>query len=483
MCDADQTCLVDGQYVVPQSGPLFDVLDSATEQVIHTVHLAGNEEVDAAVAAARRAFDDGEWASTAPATRAELLDRLSQELLARTADIAETVSREIGNPIASSAAIQAEPSAAIASYFAQVARQFPFDEPARTGLLGNPVLVRREPVGVAAAIVPWNVPVAIAMLKLGPALAAGCTVVVKPDPHTSLDARFLAEAVRTSGIPDGVVNIVPADRAAGEHLVCHPGVDKVSLTGSMATGQRVAALCGERLRPCTLELGGKSAAIIVEDADLGHVVPSLLPGMLMINGQACVAQSRLLVPRSRSTEIVGAFADAFSELTVGNALDPHVDVGPLVSEQQRTRVLDYLAVAVKEGATVTVGGKASDVDGKGYFVLPTLLTGVTRNATVAQEEIFGPVVSVIEYDDIDDAIDIANDSLYGLSGSVWTADDDIGIEVARRVRTGTININYFSIEIAAPFGGYKSSGLGRENGPEALNAYLEYKSIGVQKQP
>jgi aldehyde dehydrogenase (NAD+) len=483
MSEPENEFLIDGDWVTPESGgPSFDVIDSSTEELISTVTLAGRAHIDAAVTAARRAFDSGGWPLTTPAHRADLLDRLCQELLARCDDIAHTISRENGNPIASAAMVQGMSSAAAVGYFAQVTREFPFDQPERTGLMGNPLMITREPIGVAAAIVPWNVPLAIAMLKLGPALAAGCTVVLKPDPHTTLDARFLAEAVLASGIPEGVVNIVPADRDIAEYLVCHPGVDKVSLTGSATTGQRVAALCGERLRRCTLELGGKSAAIIADDADLSHVLPRLLPGMVMINGQACVAQTRMLVPKSRAAEIVDAFTAAFDDLTVGNALDPDTDVGPLVSERQRARVMEYIAIGVKEGANVAIGGAATDVEGKGYFVQPTLLTNVARDATVAQEEIFGPVVSVIEYDSIDDAIDIANDSVYGLSGSVWTADTDFGVSVARRVRTGSLNINYFGIEIAGPFGGYKRSGIGRENGPEALDSYLEYKTIGVQPQ-
>lgn len=462
---------------------MFDVTDSSTEEVIETVTLAGRDEVDAAVGAARRAFDHSEWASTTPAQRADLLDRLAGELTARATEAAHTISRETGNPIATCEAVQTMGAGLVASFMAQVAREFAFDEPQRTGLMGNPLLVRREPLGVAAAVVPWNIPLTIAMLKVAPALAAGCTVVVKTDPQTASSARFLVEAVLASGIPDGVVNVVPADRDVSEYLVCHPDVDKVSFTGSSATGRRVAALCGERLRPCTLELGGKSAAIIAEDANLSHAVQSLLPAMLINNGQGCVAQSRLLVPRSRSKEIVDAFTAAFRDLTVGLALDPAVDIGPLVSERQRARVLGFIEAGIKEGATVAIGGEAASVDGKGYFVLPTLLTDVTRDSTVAQQEIFGPVVSVIEYDDIDDAVDIANDSEYGLSGSVWTADPELGLNVARRVRTGTININYSMVEMAAPFGGYKASGLGRENGHEALNAYLEYKSIGAAPQP
>ena len=475
--------LIGGQWVAASNTDVFDVIDSSTEEVIETVGLAGTADIDAAVNAARRAFDQSDWRSTTPGERADMLQRLSEALVARSSDIATMVSRENGNPISTSTMIQAGAPALAAGYFAQVTREFPFDEPQRTAMMGNPLLVTREPVGVAAAIVPWNVPLSIAMLKVGPALAAGCTVVLKTDPHTALDAKFLGEAILAAGIPDGVVNIVPADRTTSEYLVCHPDVDKVSLTGSTAAGRRVASLCGERLRPCTLELGGKSAAIVAEDADVSHVVQSLLPGMIMINGQACVAQTRLLLPSSRYKEFVDAFTAAFAALTVGPALDPGTQVGPLISERQRSRVMDYIAVGVKEGATVAVGGLATDVDGKGFFVQPTLLTDVASESTVAQEEIFGPVISVIAYENIDDAIAIANDSIYGLSGSVWTADDDLGLSVARRVRTGTMNINYFNVEIAGPFGGYKCSGIGRENGPEALNAYLEYKSIGIQSQP
>ena len=475
--------LIGGQWVAASNTDVFDVIDSSTEEVIETVGLAGTADIDAAVNAARRAFDQSDWRSTTPGERADMLQRLSEALVARSSDIATMVSRENGNPISTSTMIQAAAPAGAAGYFAQITREFPFDEPQRTAIMGNPLLVTREPVGVAAAIVPWNVPLSIAMLKVGPALAAGCTVVLKTDPHTALDAKFLGEAILAAGIPDGVVNIVPADRTTSEYLVCHPDVDKVSLTGSTAAGRRVASLCGERLRPCTLELGGKSAAIVAEDADVGHVVQSLLPGMIMINGQACVAQTRLLLPSSRYKEFVDAFTAAFAALTVGPALDPGTQVGPLISERQRSRVMDYIAVGVKEGATVAVGGLATDVDGKGFFVQPTLLTDVASESTVAQEEIFGPVISVIAYENIDDAIAIANDSIYGLSGSVWTADDDLGLSVARRVRTGTMNINYFNVEIAGPFGGYKCSGIGRENGPEALNAYLEYKSIGIQSQP
>jgi acyl-CoA reductase-like NAD-dependent aldehyde dehydrogenase len=462
------------------SGDAFTIVDSSTEAAVETVTLASKRDIDDAVRAARTAFDGGGWRQSTPEERAKLLEALGQTLLDRSQAIGETISRENGNPIATSILIQALSPVALLHYFAQVTREFEFDEAPRTGFAGNPLLVTREPVGVAAAVVPWNVPIAIALLKLAPALAAGCTIVVKPDPRTALDAQFLVEAVKDAGFPAGVVNIVPADRDVSEYLVTHPDVDKVSLTGSAATGKRVGALCGELVRPITLELGGKSAAIVCEDAVLDDVVAGLLPGMTMINGQACVAQTRLLLPTNRAPEFVDAFATAFSQLRVGNALDPQTEVGPLVSARQRDRVLGYIEQGVTQGAVVAVGGKAADVDGKGYFVQPTLLTDVHPDSVVAQEEIFGPVVTVLTYDDIDQAVAIANNSRYGLSGSVWTADSERGVQIARRVQTGTINVNYFGTEIAAPFGGYKDSGLGRENGPEALNAYLQYKSIGVK---
>jgi len=472
--------LIDGRHQAASQGTPQDVVDASTEDVIATLQLAGRSDVDAAVAAARRAFDSGPWATTTAAERAGYLDALCQALLARGDDVARTVSQENGNSIATSPMVQALSAAVVPGYFAQVAREFAFDLEPRTGLYGNPVHISRRPLGVVAAIVPWNVPLTIAMLKLGPVLAAGCTAVVKPDPQTALSAQILIEAVQASGFPDGVINVLPADRDVSEYLVCHPDVDKVSLTGSTATGRRVAALCGKRIRPCTLELGGKSAAIVTDSAELDHLIAGLLPGMTMINGQACVAQTRLLVPASRADEITQAFAEAFTALRVGNALDPDTDIGPLISETQRARVLGYIERGVADGATVAAGGKATSVDGRGFYVEPTLLTDVHPDALVAQDEIFGPVIVVLRYDDIGEAVAIANNSQYGLSGSVWTKDPDEGLAIARRIKTGAVNVNYFSIEVGAPFGGSKSSGLGREGGPEALDGYLEYGSIGVQ---
>jgi betaine-aldehyde dehydrogenase len=360
--------------------------------------------------------------------------------------------------------------------WANLVRTFPFEE-IRPGALG-PTMVRKEPVGVSAGIIPWNVPLFITALKLGAALAAGSPMVLKPSPETPLDGYILGELLDEVGVPKGMVSILPAGREVGEYLVRHPGVDKVGFTGSTAAGRKVGAICGELLKRCTLELGGKSAAIVLEDADLASAVPTLMPSALMNNGEACVAQTRILAPRSRHDEVVDALAEAVRGQVVGDPADPSVTVGPLVAERQRERVLGYIEKGRSEGATVAVGGgRPSGLD-KGWFVEPTLFTGVDNGMTIAQEEIFGPVLAVIPYDDEADAVRIANDSDYGLSGSVWTTDVERGIDVARKVRTGTYGVNAMgTLDVHNPFGGYKASGVGRELGPEGLSAYLETKSI------
>ena len=348
-------------------------------------------------------------------------------------------------------------------------------------MLGSPVIVRREPVGVVAAIVPWNVPQFVTMSKLAPALVAGCTMVLKPSPETPLDAILLAELVQEAGVPAGVLNIVPAGRESGEHLVRHPGVDKVAFTGSTAAGRRIAAICGEQLKRYSLELGGKSAAIILDDADLASTMEGLKMASLMNNGQACVAQTRILASRARYDEIVEALAETVKGMKVGDPSDPMTEIGPLVAERQQERVEKYIALGQEEGARVVVGGngRPEGLD-RGWYVQPTVFADATNDMRIAQEEIFGPVLTVIPYDDVDDAVRIANDSEFGLAGSVWTTDADAGWDVARRVRTGTYGINQYMMDFIAPFGGYKASGVGREFGKEGLEHYLEYKSIFPQ---
>ncbi|MFN8543485.1 MAG: aldehyde dehydrogenase [Candidatus Binatia bacterium] len=468
---------IGGEWIAPSTAATIDVISPHTEEVVGRVPEAREADVDRAVAAARAAFDTGPWPRMTPAERADVMARLLAALQARAEEMATTITTEMGSPISWSVMGQVMAAHMVLDYFVRLAREYTFEE-VRPGMLG-PALVRREPVGVAAAIIPWNVPLFTTLLKLGPALAAGATIVVKPAPETPLDAILLADALTEAGVPKGVVNIVPAGREVGEHLVKHPGIDKVGFTGSTAAGRRVAALCGERLKRVTLELGGKSAAVILDDADLAETVAGLLPAAIMNNGQACVAQTRILASRRRYDDVVSALAEAFRAVPVGDPMDPSTMCGPLVAARQRDRVEGYIAAGKAEGARVACGGGRPKGLAKGWYVEPTVFAGVTNQMKIAREEIFGPVIAVIPYDDVDDAVRIANDSDYGLSGSVWSADVARGLDVARRVRTGTYTVNGFAMEFSAPFGGFKSSGVGRELGPEGLAAYLETKTINL----
>jgi betaine-aldehyde dehydrogenase len=468
---------IDGEWVEPSSTNTIEVVSPLTEEVHATVPEAANEDVDRAVGAARRAFDSGPWPRMSPEERADVMAQVSGLIQARHEEFARTISEEMGSPISFSVMGQVFASTMVLDYYTNLAREYTFEE-FRQGALG-PVLVRREPVGVAGCIVPWNVPLFTIMLKLGPAMASGSTVVLKPAPETPLDAFLLADVLEEVGLPAGVINIVPAGREVGEHLVTHPDVDKIGFTGSSAAGRRIAALCGAQLKRCTLELGGKSAAIVLDDADLSTAIPSLLPNAIMNNGQACIAQTRILASRSRYDDVVEALSSAMSAAKVGAPLDPETVVGPLVAQRQRDRVEGYIAKGREEGARVVVGGGRPAEFEKGWFVEPTVFADVDNKMTIAQEEIFGPVLAVIPYDSPDDAVRIANDSDYGLAGSVWTSDVDAGLEIAKRVRTGTYGVNGSSMNFAAPFGGYKQSGIGRELGPEGLEEYLELKGINM----
>ncbi|MDI2131792.1 aldehyde dehydrogenase [Yinghuangia seranimata] len=467
---------IGGEWVAPAGTGTFDVHNASTEEVIGRVPAGTEEDVNAAVAAARKAFDEGPWRTSTPEERGKVIAALSAGVMARLQEFAEIIAQETGCPIDNSIGVQVFSSTMVLDYYAKLVNEYPFEEQRQGAIFKT--LVRREPVGVVAAIVPWNVPLFVTVLKLAPALAAGCTVVLKPSPETALDAYLLAEVAIEAGVPAGVLNIVVADREVSEKLVVHPDIDKVSFTGSTAAGRRIGALCGERLRPVTLELGGKSACILLEDADLDKAVPGLLPGSLNNNGQACVAQTRVLAPRSRYDEVVAKLAEHVGAMTVGDALVKGNAIGPLVSERQRDRVLGYIEKGKAEGARVVVGGGRPEGLDKGWFVEPTVFADVTNDMTIAQEEIFGPVLAVIAYEDVDDAVRIANDSPYGLSGGVWSEDVEAATEVARRIETGTMSVNsWVAMDFGAPFGGYKQSGLGRELGPEGLDALVEFKTV------
>ena len=469
---------IGGAWAGPAGRDRFGVVSPSTEEVVGEVPLATTADIDRAVGAARAAFDDGPWPRMAPGDRADVLARAATILRKREAEIAGVTVDEMGCAISQAPRAQTGMVAALFDYYAELIRTFAFERQVVAGDRAG--LVTNEPVGVVAAIIPWNAPVTLASWKTAPSLAAGCTVVIKPPPEAPLSTFILAEALAEAGVPDGVVNVVPAGREVGEHLVTHPGTDKVAFTGSTAAGKRIMSLCGEQVKRVSLELGGKSAAVILDDADVAGLMPALVGGAMHLSGQVCGAHTRVLVPRSRYAEAVEVAAAAGSAVPVGDPHDPSTVVGPLVAERQRDRVEGYIALALAAGARAAAGGVRPAHLDKGWYVAPTILADVDNSMRVAREEIFGPVLCLIPYDDEDDAVRIANDSPYGLAGGVWTGDPARGLRVARRMRTGSIAINgtYPPFPLV-PFGGFKESGLGRELGPEGLQSFLEPRSIGL----
>ncbi|MCW2551009.1 MAG: betaine-aldehyde dehydrogenase [Mycobacterium sp.] len=468
---------VAGKWMTSAHGERLDVRSPATGELLGTVGVAGPDEVDAAVAAARAALPS--WDQTSPAERGAALGRLADALATRKGELADLTTAEIGSPRSWSTFGQVITAVGVLKAYAAITAEHPFSAD-RPSVTGGTVRVRQLPVGVVAAIVPWNTPLFIAALKLGPALAAGCTVVLKPAPDAPLEFGALMEAVEEAGIPDGVINVVNGGASTGEMLTEHQGVDKVSFTGSTAVGARIAASCGARIRRCSTELGGKSAAIVLPDAPLDTTVPGLVGGVMGNNGQLCAALTRILLPRSRYDEFVTALTAAVSALTVGDPANRATDVGPVINEAARDRVEGFLARARDEGATVLTGGQRPDLPG--WFVAPALVEA-TNDMEIAREEVFGPVAVVIAYDDAGDhdaaeAVAIANDSRYGLVGAVWSADAERAAAVAGRLQAGSVAVNSTAVlDFGSPFGGFKQSGIGREGGPEGIAGFVEYQAI------
>ena len=475
------TIFVGGEWVSAKGTGRIEAISPVTEEVIATVPSGSREDVDAAVAAARRAYDTGPWPRMSVAERVEAVGRLRAAFERRKEDMAQAITAEMGSPITQSRTIQTTVPLMMLDEQREIAlNTYPWSE-LRQSASGN-ALVRRYGKGVAALITPWNAPMMTVIQKLGPALISGCTVVLKPASLAPFSAYLLAELAQEAQLPEGVLNVLTCDRAEAEYLVLHPGVNKVTFTGSTGAGRHLAAKCGELLRPITLELGGKSAGIILDDADIPAAVEAMRLLSFRNSGQICTLKTRVLVSKKRESEVVEALGQMVASMPVGDPLDEATHIGPMVSEKQRDNVERYIDIGIKEGAQLVTGGLGRpDGLNQGWFVRPSLFAGVGPESRLAQEEIFGPVLSVIAYEDEDDAIAIANNSPYGLSGSVFSQDIERAISVADRVKTGVLEINGAPFGFHAPFGGVKESGIGRESGWEGFEPYVELKSIGLPK--
>ena len=465
---------INGKWVAPQGKGVIEVIHSATEEVMGMIPEGSAADAEAAVAAARTAFDA--WAATPVAKRAEYVQKIADGLKARSEELAQLIAGEVGMPIKLARAIQVGGPVYNWGNFAKLLGTFEFEE-----RVGNSLVVR-EPVGVVGAITPWNYPLNQITLKVAPALAAGCTVVLKPSEVAPLNAFVLAEVIEEAGLPPGVFNLVTGyGPVVGEVLASHPDVDMVSFTGSTRAGKRVAELAAQTVKRVALELGGKSASVILDDADLAAAVKGTLSACFLNSGQTCSAHTRMLVPRAKYEEVKALAAQFAASYMPGDPAQETTRLGPLISAVQRDRVLGYIRKGLEEGAELIAGGpETPDGFAKGFFVKPTILGNVKTTDTVAREEIFGPVLTVICYDDEEDAIRIANDSIYGLGGGVWSGDEARAIRVARRIRTGQVDINGGPFNMQAQFGGYKQSGNGRENGKYGLEEFLEYKALQLK---
>jgi aldehyde dehydrogenase (NAD+) len=474
--------LIGGEWIEPGDRPTFDIVTPSDETIFASVPLAGAQDIDDAVAAARHAFDHGPWPWLSHAERGAFLARIADALDENSALFARIWTSEVGGLIGYGGHMVAA-AAGIFRDYARMAADFPFVERHTPTAGGNVGLLIHEPVGVVGAIIPWNGPVLMLASKLAPALLAGCTIVVKMSPEAPLEAVLLGEIVQAIGIPPGVVNIVMADRAESELLVRNEGVDKISFTGSSAVGQRVASICGGRMARATLELGGKSAAVVLDDSPLETVIEAIAPQVGMLGMQFCSALSRVIVTQARHDALLDGLAAAMKQVNVGDPFDLSTGMGPMSMKRQLERVQGYIESGRSDGLTLATGGGRPAGLNRGYYVEPTLFGDVPNDARIAREEIFGPVICVIPARDEEEAIALANDSEFGLNSSVFTADRDRAMHVARRLRAGTVGHNAFRSDFGIAFGGFKRSGIGREGGRAGLMPYLESKTVILDEEP
>ncbi|SNQ45318.1 Geranial dehydrogenase [Frankia canadensis] len=473
---------VAGRWVRVDDDQLIDLVDPSTEEVFAQAPLASVAHVDEAVAAARTAFDSGPWQALSRKERMDLLLALGDYLRSRADEYGDQFLAETGVPVALARG-GVHSVAGLAAYVASIYENYPWKE-TRTGVSGVHTELERVPVGVVAAITPWNAPFSLAASKIVPALLAGCTAIIKASPMNALSQLAFGDAAEHVGLPPGVLSVFAAGTEASDHLVRHPSVDKVAFTGSDTTGAVIAAAVARQFKRLTLELGGKSAGIVLADASVDRILATVPPGFTRNNGQACAAMTRMLVPRDRREEIVQALAEAVSSLVVGDPRDPATNVGPLAGKAQYDRVLGFIESAVAAGGRVVCGGGRPAGLDRGYYISPTIIDGVTADAKVAQEEIFGPVLTVLDYDELEDAIEIANGTAYGLSSAVFGGDEKEMRAVAARMRAGSVHFNNsYMTDIGIPFGGFKASGIGREFGPEGLDPYVEVRATFLDGQP
>lgn len=462
---------INGQWVRPEGNETLDVINSATEEVMGRIPQGTSRDVDKAVAAAKAAFDS--WSMTSLDERARYLAKIADGLASRIDEIAQTIAQEVGMPLKMAKTIQAGLPVNVMKSYVDILKNFQFEEQ-----IGNSVVIH-EPIGVVGCITPWNYPLHQIVCKVAPAIAAGCAIVLKPSEVAPLNAYILAEVIHYVGLPAGVFNMVTGTGpVVGEAIVAHPGVDMVSFTGSTRAGRRVSELAARTVKKVALELGGKSASVILDDADFPKAVKGTVNNCYLNSGQTCSAHTRMLVPKQRMAEAVALAKETAEKFTVGDPLGGEARLGPLVSAAQRDRVRNYIKKGIEEGATLVTGG-AEPPDGlsKGYYVRPTVFANVKPEMTIAQEEIFGPVLAIIPYEDEEDAVRIANNTIYGLAGGVWSGNPERAKRVARRLRTGQIDINGGQYNPLAPFGGYKQSGNGRELGKYGLEEYLVVKAM------